>query len=169
MIQIMDIAFNNFNGKLSEKYFKTWERMMLGEDGDVSDFNLLPQRRIVSYYKDSVTITCKGQQQELVRILKVYKAIDFSSNFFEGQIPESLMDFKSIYILNFSNNGLTGEIPSSQITPWLVKFQWNWQECPSFLIWTSLSIISGTQLQSFQASCFEGNDGLYGPVYSCFW
>ena len=82
MIQIVDIAFNNFNGKLPEKFFTTWDRMKNDEDV-VSGNNYIPGS-IKSYYQDSVTITCKGQQMELVKILTIYTVIDFSSNSFEG-------------------------------------------------------------------------------------
>ncbi|XP_058729218.1 receptor-like protein 7 [Vicia villosa] len=181
MIQIMDIAFNNFNGKLSEKYFITWERMMLHEDGDVSDFDLRSQTVISSYYKDSVTVTCKGEPREWVKILKILKAIDFSSNSFDGPIPESLTDLKALYILNFSNNGLTGKIPSSignlkELESLDLSNNYLVGEIPvslaslSFLSSLNLSfnhlagkIPTGTQLQTFQASSFEGNHGLYGP------
>ncbi|XP_058729115.1 receptor-like protein 7 [Vicia villosa] len=181
MIQIMDIAFNNFNGKLAEKYFKTWERMMHDDDDDASNFIFVPWLYIKSYYSFSITVTCKGQKLELVKIRKFYKVIDFSSNFFEGPIPLSLMDFKELYTLNFSNNGLTGEIPSSignmkQLES--LDFSNNSLdgEIPAQL--ASLSFLSdlnislnhlvgkiptGTQLQSFPASSFEGNDELYGP------
>jgi len=117
MIQIMDISFNNFNGKLPENHFRNWERMM--HDEDVVQMQL---HYFLSYYQfdatillekqDSVTITCKGRQ-ELVKILIFFKVIDFSSNSFEGPIPKVLMDFKGLYVLNFSNNALSGEIPSS--------------------------------------------------------
>jgi len=86
MIQIVDIAFNNFNGKLLEKYF-TWERFMHDENNVRSDF-IHSQDNQESYYQDSVTISNKGQQMELVKILTIFTAIDLSSNHFEGQIQK---------------------------------------------------------------------------------
>ncbi|XP_058781877.1 receptor-like protein 7 [Vicia villosa] len=178
-IQIVDIAFNNFNGKLPKKYFTTWERMIYDEDV-ARDINY-EMLRDYSYYDDSVTVTCKGQEQKLVKIRKIFKVIDFSSNFFEGPIPLSLMDFKALYVLNFSNNGLTGEIPSSignmkQLESLDFSNNYLVGEIPvqlanlSFLSYLNLSfnhlegkIPTGTQLQTFQASSFVGNDGLYGP------
>ncbi|XP_058734535.1 receptor-like protein 7 [Vicia villosa] len=177
-IQIVDIAFNNFNGTLPKRYFTTWERMIYNEEvaRDIN-YNMSLD---YPYYHDSVTVTCKGQQQDLVKILTIFKAIDFSFNSFEGPIPESLMDLKALYILNFSNNGLSGEIPSSirnlkQLES--LDFSNNSLdgEIPvqlaslTFLSYLNLSfnhlvgkIPTGTQLQSFPASSFEGNDGLYG-------
>ncbi|RHN58970.1 putative leucine-rich repeat domain, L domain-containing protein [Medicago truncatula] len=97
MIQIVDIALNNFNGKIPEKYFMTWERMMHDENDSISDFIYSMGKNFYSYYQDS-----------------------FANLFF-------------LSYLNLSFNHLVGKIPT------------------------------GTQLQSFEASSFEGNDGLYGP------
>jgi len=180
MIQIVDIAFNNFNGKLPEKYFTAWERMMHEENDNVSDF-VHTGDSLLSYYQDSATVSNKGRQMELVKILTIFTTIDFSSNHFEGPIPEVLMDFKAIYALNFSNNALSGEIPSTignlkQLESLDLSNNSLVGEIPvqlasmSFLSYLNLSfnhfvgmIPTGTQLQSFEASSFEGNDGLYGP------
>ncbi|XP_058729116.1 receptor-like protein 43 [Vicia villosa] len=178
-IQIVDIAFNNFNGKLPTQYFTTWERMLSDEDV-ARDINY-NMSQDYPYYHDSITVTCKGQRQDLVKILTIFKAIDFSFNSFEGPIPLSLMGFKALYVLNFSNNGLTGEIPSSignmkQLESLDFSNNSLVGEIPvqlaslSFLSDLNISlnhlvgkIPTGTQLQSFPASSFEGNDGLYGP------
>ncbi|RHN58917.1 putative leucine-rich repeat domain, L domain-containing protein [Medicago truncatula] len=182
MIQIVDIASNNFNGKLLEKIFTSWDRMKHDEDV-VSGNNYIPGS-IESYYQDSVTITCKGQQMELVKILTIYTVIDFSSNSFEGPIPMVVMDFKALYVLNFSNNGLYGEIPSTvgnlkQLESLDLSNNFLVGGIPvqiaslSFLSSLNLSsnrlavkISTGTQIQSFEESSFEGNDGLYGPPWT---
>ncbi|KAK9161987.1 hypothetical protein Syun_002889 [Stephania yunnanensis] len=49
----------------------------------------------------------------LLHILYILNAEDFSSNNFEGEIPELIGDFKSLVVLNLSYNGLEGKIPSS--------------------------------------------------------
>ena len=179
MIQIVDIAFNNFNGKLPEKYFTTLDKMM-HKDDVLSDF-IYTSGHNFSYYQDSVTISNKGQEMKLVKILTIFTSIDFSSNHFEGPIPEVLMKFKAIHVLNISNNALSGEIPSSignltQLESLDLSNNSLVGEIPvqlasmSFLSYLNLffnhlvgKIPTGTQLQSFQASSFEGNDGLYGP------
>ncbi|MCH89435.1 verticillium wilt resistance-like protein, partial [Trifolium medium] len=83
--------------------------MMHDEDHVVSGF--IHTGTIYYSYQDSVTVSIKGQQVKLVKILTIFTTIDFSSNYFEGPIPEVLMDFKAIHVLNFSNNALSGEIP----------------------------------------------------------
>ncbi|KAH9779622.1 Receptor-like protein 35 [Citrus sinensis] len=49
----------------------------------------------------------------LYKILIIFRAMDFSSNRFNGEIPEVLGNFKSLKVLNLSHNGLTGNIPVS--------------------------------------------------------
>ncbi|WJX49204.1 hypothetical protein P8452_35668 [Trifolium repens] len=56
MIQIVDNAFNNFSGKLPEKYFRTLEKMK--DDNvkpDIIQFDIYG-----AYYQDSVTVMSKG-------------------------------------------------------------------------------------------------------------
>ncbi|CAL5210894.1 unnamed protein product [Lathyrus oleraceus] len=184
MLQIIDLAFNNFSGKLPEKSFTGWEAMMSDKnqiDSKVNHirFEVLQFDQI--YYENSVTVTSKGQQLELVKIISIFTTIDFSSNHFQGPIPKVLMDFKALYILNISNNHFSGEIPSSignmkQLESLDLSNNSLVGEIPmqleslSFLSYLNLSfnhlvgkIPTGTQLQSFPASSFEGNDGLYGP------
>ncbi|KAL5133655.1 Receptor-like protein 6 [Glycine soja] len=182
MLQILDVAFNNFSGKLPERYFTTWKRNIMHNKHEV-EAKFIERLDISSglYYQGSVTVISKGLQMELVKILTIFTSIDFSSNHFEGPIPEVLMDFKELYILNLSNNALSGEIPSSignlrQLESLDLSQNALSGGIPmqiaslSFLSYLNLSfnhlvgkIPTGTQLQSFSASSFEGNDGLYGP------
>ncbi|XP_028789520.1 receptor-like protein EIX1 [Neltuma alba] len=64
--------------------------------------------------------------------LKSLEVLDLSENHFHGEIPSSLAEISSLSILNLSNNSLSGEIPT------------------------------GTQLQSFDPSSYEGNPYLCG-------
>ncbi|GLU17370.1 hypothetical protein SLE2022_337400 [Rubroshorea leprosula] len=66
-----------------------------------------------NYYEDSVTVIMKGLEVELVRILKIFITVDFSSNQFHELNPEELGELNSIHLLSFSQNRLTNEIPSS--------------------------------------------------------
>ncbi|KEH28916.1 putative leucine-rich repeat-containing, plant-type, leucine-rich repeat domain, L [Medicago truncatula] len=183
-LQIVDLAFNNFSGKLPGKCFTTWEAMRSDEnqaDCKVKhvQFEVLQFGQI--YYHDSVTVTSKGQQMEYVKILTVFTAVDLSSNHFEGEIPKQLFDFKALYVLNLSNNALSGQIPSSignlkQLESLDLSNNSLDGEIPtqistlSFLSFLNLSfnqlsgkIPTGTQLQSFPETSFIGNEKLYGP------
>ncbi|RHN38690.1 putative non-specific serine/threonine protein kinase [Medicago truncatula] len=89
--------------------------------------------------------------------LKALHVLNFSNNAFSGEIPSTIGNLKQLESLDLSNNSLFGKIPVQIV-------------CMSFLSYLNLSfnhlvgmIPTGTQLQSFPASSFEGNDGLYGP------
>ncbi|XP_022641659.1 receptor-like protein 12 [Vigna radiata var. radiata] len=184
VLQIVDLAFNNFRGKLPETFFTSWEAMMSEENQDESEEKKI-RHKIYQYghlyYDDSVTVTMKGQQMDLVKILTIFTTIDFSSNHFEGEIPEQLFEFKALYALNLSNNAFSGKIPQSirnlkEVESLDLSKNSLVGNIPTelatlyFLSVLDLSfnhlvgkIPTGTQLQSFPASSFQGNDGLYGP------
>ncbi|KAK7395083.1 hypothetical protein VNO78_15625 [Psophocarpus tetragonolobus] len=183
MLQIVDVAFNNFSGLLPRKCFKTWKAMMLEEYHDGSKLNhigseVLPYSGI--YYKDSVTLTIKGLQLEFVKVLNIVTSVDFSFNNFEGTIPEELMNFKRLIFLNLSHNALAGQIPSSignlnSLESLDLSSNHFVGEIPTelaslnFLSYLNLSfnrlkgkIPTGTQLQTFAVSSFAGNVELCG-------
>ncbi|QHO07908.1 Receptor-like protein [Arachis hypogaea] len=151
MLQIVDLALNNFSGLLPGKAFKTWKSMMLDEDPGILNFSQI-QSQVLKYYggiyyHDSVTVAIKGIQVELVKILNVFTIIDFSSNKLQGPIPEELMNLTGLVALNLSHNALTGHIPPSI---------GNLRQLESL-------DLSSTQLQSFEATSFAGNARLCGP------
>ncbi|RDX69927.1 Receptor-like protein 12, partial [Mucuna pruriens] len=184
MLQIVDLAFNNFSGMLPGKIFRTWEKMMSEENPTASEVNRV--RFKVGgfnglYYQDAVSVTYKGRQLRLVKLLTLFTSMDFSNNHFEGPIPEELMNFKALHVLNLSKNALSGEIPSSignlkNLESLDLSENYLRGKIPTELATlSSLSVLNlsfnhlvgmiptGTQLQSLDPSCFEGNGGLYGP------
>ncbi|KHN20336.1 Receptor-like protein 12 [Glycine soja] len=183
MLQIVDLSFNNFSGVLPKNCFKTWKAMMLDEDDDGSEFNHIASQVLKFggiYYQDSVTLTSKGLQMEFVKILTVFTSLDFSSNNFEGTIPEELMNFTRLNLLNLSDNALAGHIPSSignlkQLESLDLSSNHFDGEIPTqlanlnFLSYLNVSsnrlvgkIPVGNQLQTFDASSFVGNAELCG-------
>ncbi|XP_059436520.1 receptor-like protein 34 [Corylus avellana] len=114
MLQIVDLAANNFTGKLPIKYFFDWKAIM----DDKNEASQLNHLRIEDnswhiYYLDVVSVTMKSLQMELVKILTIFISLDFSCNNFDGPIPEELGELKSLIILNLSHNAFTGQIPKS--------------------------------------------------------
>jgi Leucine-rich repeat (LRR) protein len=65
------------------------------------------------YYQDVITVTMKGLEAKLERILTIFNSLDFSCNNFDGPIPEEVGELKLLYILNLSHNAFTGQIPQS--------------------------------------------------------
>ncbi|KAG6640239.1 receptor like protein 22-like [Carya illinoinensis] len=116
MLQILDVASNNFTGKLPIKCFRTWKAMWKSEDEAESELNHLRFKVLGFgnfYYQDAVTVTVKGLSMELVKILTLFTSIDVSCNNLEGPIPEAFGGLSTLYVLNLSHNALSGQIPKS--------------------------------------------------------
>ncbi|WVZ92735.1 hypothetical protein U9M48_038779 [Paspalum notatum var. saurae] len=82
-LQVLDLSSNSFNGSIPERFLTQFQAMMVVSSGSHP------------YYKESVTVTLKGQETTLVQILSVFMALDLSNNNFEGIIPNEISDLKS--------------------------------------------------------------------------
>ncbi|XP_040372135.1 receptor-like protein 33 isoform X2 [Rosa chinensis] len=94
----------------------TWQAMMANKDDAASKLSHLQFHNQYFHqvnYQDAITVTSKGIDMELVKILPVFTSIDFSCNKFNGPIPEEVGELKSLHVINLSDNVFTGEIPSS--------------------------------------------------------
>ena len=60
-----------------------------------------------------ITVTSKGLDIELAKILIIVTLIDVSCNYLNGSIPEELGEFESLYFLNLLHNAFTSQIPPS--------------------------------------------------------
>ncbi|KAK8512161.1 hypothetical protein V6N13_097172 [Hibiscus sabdariffa] len=184
MLQIVDLSSNNFSGRLHETFLSTWEAMTTAEDETLSEFNHLRFEVLQYnhfYYRDAITVTMKGLELELLKILTVFTSFDISCNNFEGPIPEVIGTFNALYVLNFSHNAFTGLIPPSlgnlsQLESLDLSSNNLNGEIPvqlanlNFLSFLNVSnnklvgrIPTGTQIQSFSEASFENNTGLCGP------
>ncbi|KAL2250379.1 UNVERIFIED_CONTAM: Receptor-like protein 7 [Sesamum indicum] len=178
-LQIVNIASNAFNGVLPENLFRDLKALSVDQDGlDHLNFLFLTASHI--YYQDSVTLTLKGLDVELEKILNIFTAVDFSNNHFSGIIPETIGELKSLYVLNLSHNALSGHIPGSignleDLESLDLSFNNLEGEIPqqlaslTFLSFLNLSynnlvgrIPQGSQIQTFATSSFLGNEGLCG-------
>ncbi|KAJ6865337.1 hypothetical protein NC651_035803 [Populus alba x Populus x berolinensis] len=186
-LQIVDLAFNHFRGNLPDILLKTWEGMMEGGNRNLEHITYDPLKLTHGlYYQDSVTVTLKGLELELVKILTVFTSADFSSNNFEGPIPYIIGQLAGLHVFNLSHNALTGQIPSSlgnlsQLESLdLSSNQLSGQIPQQLANLTFLSVLNlsynrlvgriptGNQFQTFSSDSFEGNQGLCGfPLNPC--
>ncbi|KAL0691367.1 hypothetical protein Bca4012_091046 [Brassica carinata] len=177
-LQIIDISHNHFNGALPSDYFVKWSAM-----SSLGSIYYQPDEMYMgdSYYHDSMVLMNKGIEMELVRILKIYTALDFSGNKFEGEIPSSIGLLKELHVLNLSNNAFSGHIPSSMgnltaLESLDVSQNQLSGEIPlelgelSFLSYMNFShnkltglVPGGTQFRRLNCTSFEDNPGLFGP------
>ncbi|KAF2287435.1 hypothetical protein GH714_039891 [Hevea brasiliensis] len=65
------------------------------------------------YYVVHVTITIKGVDFDVIKVLDIFAMIDLSYNQFRGEISESIGGLLHLTGLNFSHNHLTGHIPQA--------------------------------------------------------
>ncbi|BFG29776.1 hypothetical protein CerSpe_160500 [Prunus speciosa] len=105
-LRIMDLSHNLFSGLLPTKYFENLAAMINSQEHELKYMG-------EGYYHDTVVVTIKGFEIEMVKIQTFFTSIDFSNNGFIGEISNVIGKLKSLKGLNFSNNELTGTIPPS--------------------------------------------------------
>ena len=109
MLQILDIASNNFTGNLPIILLLSWTSLMDREHEVDRELNYLGF--FVHFtYEDTITITRKGSKVELVKIPTIFTVLDFSCNNFDGHIPREIGELTLLYSLNLSHNSFTGKI-----------------------------------------------------------
>ncbi|PUZ51789.1 hypothetical protein GQ55_6G217800 [Panicum hallii var. hallii] len=116
-LQVLDLSSNYFNGSIPTRFLKQFKAMMVISPGAPSMYVEIIATSSASspgyrpYYRESVTVSLKGQETTLVQILSVFMYIDLSNNNFMGVIPNAIGDLKFLKQLNLSRNSFTGEIP----------------------------------------------------------
>ncbi|KAG4941719.1 hypothetical protein JHK87_045590 [Glycine soja] len=185
LLQVLDLAKNSLSGNIPSCF---------GNLSAMTLVNRSPYPRIYSHAPNntryssvsgivSVLLWLKGRGDEYRNILGLVTSIDLSSNKLLGEIPREITDLNGLNFLNLSHNQLIGPIPegignmrsiqsidfsrnqlSGEIPPTISNL--------SFLSMLDVSynhlkgkIPTGTQLQTFDASSFIGNN-LCGPPLS---
>ncbi|XP_074264570.1 receptor-like protein 7 [Silene latifolia] len=182
LLQIMDLSFNHFDGKLTAQCFSIFSTLMHVEPNSATSqlrVPVLPLNDV--YYQDMVEVTPKGEEITLQKILTLYKGIDISSNDFHGAIPTAIGNLITLVFLNMSNNALTGPIPSSIGNLKMLEALDLSNNSLSGIIPTQIAKLNflsllnlsynkltgeipiGNQLQTFDSTTYIGNLALCGP------
>ncbi|XP_060667772.1 receptor-like protein 7 isoform X2 [Ziziphus jujuba] len=114
---IIDLSFNHFNGSLPSEYFRSWSGMINALDRVKSEIIYIGASKNNSNYSVTFTYTMsmvdKGSEVKFRRIPTILTSIDLSNNRFDGEIPSSIGNLRSLIMLNLSSNSFSGTIPLS--------------------------------------------------------
>ncbi|KAL2967136.1 hypothetical protein AAZX31_16G158800 [Glycine max] len=184
-IQLLDVSLNSMSGQIPKciKNFtsmtqKTSSRDYQGHSYLVNTIGTFGNHT----YDLNALLMWKGSEQMFKNnVLLLLKSIDLSSNHFSGEIPLEIENLFGLVSLNLSRNHLTGKIPSNMGKLTSLDFLDLSRNHLVGSIPLSLTQIdrlgmldlshnnlsgeipTGTQLQSFNASCYEDNLDLCGP------
>ncbi|KAL5710971.1 hypothetical protein ACHQM5_021473 [Ranunculus cassubicifolius] len=172
-LRILDLGENKFLGSIPRCYgnFSAMKVQSVEEE----PFHLRD-------YETVITQVMKGKAREYNTTLKYLANLDLSSNLLVGQIPEDLTSPRELRGFHLSNNQLKGRIPESIGNLKSLESLDLSQNHLSGMIPQSISelyaleylnltynnlsgqIPDGYQLQTFDASSFEGNRELCGRL-----
>ncbi|KAL2967130.1 hypothetical protein AAZX31_16G158300 [Glycine max] len=181
-IQLLDVSLNSMSGQIP-KCIKNFTSMTQ-KTSSQGHSCYIKTSGFPSYQKYDLNafLMWKGSEQMFKNnVLLLLKSIDLSSNHFSGEIPLEIENLFGLVSLNLSRNHLTGKIPSKigKLTSLdFLDLSRNHLvgSIPSSLTQIdrlgvldlshnnlSGEIPTGTQLQTFNASCYEDNLDLCGP------
>ncbi|KAK2431218.1 receptor protein EIX2 [Trifolium repens] len=183
-IQLLDLSENNLSGRIFKclTSFSAMSREVFPTTSTNSVFYLTGVGP--SYFVDGYDLNALLIWKSAKRLFKnnklILRSIDFSNNQLTGDIPEEIGNLIKLVSLNLSSNYLTGEITSKigRLTSLefldLSKNYLSGPIPPSLVQIDRLTMLNlsninlsgripiGTQLQSFDASSYEGNIDLCG-------
>ncbi|WVZ15579.1 hypothetical protein V8G54_013145 [Vigna mungo] len=182
LLQVLDLAQNNLTENVPTCFnsLKAMTQMNKSTYPLIYCFPMNGKSILIMETVVSVLLWLKGRGDEYKSFLGLVTSIDLSNNKLVGEIPREITDLNGLLYLNLSHNQLIGHIPQSMgnmESLLSIDFSRNKLsgEIPptisnlSFLSMLDLSynnlngkIPTGTQLQTFDASNFIGNN-LCGP------
>ncbi|XP_059643454.1 receptor-like protein EIX1 [Cornus florida] len=186
-LQILDLAHNNLWGSIP-RCFRNLSAMNIQQNS--TEQMLYVSNATIAYFfngiMENAILVMKGKVLGYSTILQLVTSMDLSGNNLSGKIPKELTFLLGLRSLNLSHNILTGRIPENIGSMELLEsidFSANHligAIPPSMASLTFLSHLNlsnnnltgeiplSTQFQSFNASCFVGNN-LCGPplVHNC--
>ncbi|QCD94594.1 LRR receptor-like serine/threonine-protein kinase FLS2 [Vigna unguiculata] len=133
-----------------------------------------------SYYMFRITWMWKGDERNFTQPELILRSIDLSCNNLTGELPKEITYLLGLVSLNLSRNNLSGEIPSEignlcsleSLDLSRNKFDGRIPSSLSEMDFLQILDLShnslsgriplGRHLETFDASCFEGNVGLCG-------
>lgn len=186
-IQILDLSHNNLSGSMPKCLNNLTVLSQKGSLRATLSLQILPATNghfipKVSFrvYTIDELLGWKGQESEFRSTLGLVKSLDLASNKLSGGIPSGITSLIGLVSLNLSRNVLTGPIPPNiGELRWLDSLDFSRNQLVGSIP-SSVSQISNigvldlsdnnlsgkiplsTQLQSRNASSFEGNPGLCG-------
>ncbi|GAY52194.1 hypothetical protein CUMW_140030 [Citrus unshiu] len=185
-LQIVDLADNNLSGEVPRCIHNLRAMVTMNSHAGKAiqyQFLLYASRApLIATLLEDAFVVMKGREAKYERTLNLVRIIDFSKNNFSGKIPLEVTNLKALQSFNLSNNFFTGRIPESigaMRSLESIDFSLNQLsgEIPQsmsslkYLNHLNLSnnnltgkIPSSTQLQSFDASSYAGNDLCGAPL-----
>ncbi|XP_020417847.1 receptor-like protein 2 [Prunus persica] len=169
-LKFMTLDFNNLEGPLPQSLMNCtnlveWRLGSNDLEGDISmlDFSRLTQLTKLDLRMNNFTATIDlsknnivGDTRTDIGQLQLLYMLVLDSNNFSNIIPDQISNLKSLKVLKLSMNHLSGIMPSSLASlNFLKEFKASYNNLKG-------PIPTGTQLQSFNASAFEGNPDFCG-------
>ncbi|KAK2639606.1 hypothetical protein Ddye_027401 [Dipteronia dyeriana] len=181
-LQIIDLAYNNLSGSIP-RCINNFSAMVATDYSQGNSIQFL--FNLLGEFSEDALLVMKGTTVKYDSTLNLVRSIDLSKNNFSGEIPMEVTSLHALRSLNLSHNFLRGRIPETigdmtNIEAIDLSANLLLGKIPqsiaslTFLNHLNLSnnkltgrIPLGTQLQSFDALSFIGNELCGSPLKNC--
>ncbi|KAM7486974.1 hypothetical protein LguiA_002983 [Lonicera macranthoides] len=186
--RVLDLSQNKISGIIPQCFDKLYSLIQTESSRKTMDLKIpiMSRKGYYEMYMLSALVQWKGKLLEYRSTLGLLKCINLSSNKLVGQIPQELASLAGLCSLNLSRNNLTGHIIqniSQMKNLEILDLSRNQLSGAIPIDLGSLNFLSvldlssnnfsgkiplSTQLQTFNASVYAGNDKLCGvPLNEC--